>query len=108
MADQRLTPEGYDKEEEYFHRKNMELLENVRKQLDKARAAAAQAGQAKSHWMVCPKCGAKLKEVELSGVKVEQCAGCGGLFFDKGELELLTRRREGAGLAAALKGLFGG
>ena len=106
MADERITPEGYNKEEEYFYRKNRELLEKTRKQLDAARAAAATRGQDQPWWMVCPKCGGRLREVDLEGVKVDQCGGCGGLFFDKGEVELLAQARQSKGLASALKGLF--
>ena len=106
MADERITPEGYSKEEEYFYRKNKELLEKTRKKLDAERAAVAQRGQDQPYWMVCPKCGAKLQEVDLDGVKVDQCGGCGGIFFDKGEVELLTQGRQPKGFASALKGLF--
>ncbi|MEW6325249.1 MAG: zf-TFIIB domain-containing protein [Nitrospirota bacterium] len=107
MADERdrITPEGYNKEEEYFYRKNKELLEKTRKALDAERAAAARRAQDQPFWMVCPKCGAKLREIDLGGVKVDQCGGCGGLFFDKGEVELLTGQ-PAKGLGAVLKGLF--
>ncbi len=41
----------------------------------------------------CPKCYGDLVEVTLSGVLVDKCRGCRGIFFDDGELEefLLTR-----------------
>jgi len=106
MTQDRITPEGYNKEEEYFRRQNLELIEKTRKKLDAERAAAQQRGQSKPYWMICPKCGAKLQEVDLSGVKVDQCGGCGGLFFDKGEVELLAEGRQPKGLAASLKQLF--
>ena len=106
MADERLTPEGYNKEEEYFYRKNKELLEKTRRKLDAERATAQQRGQDQPYWMVCPKCGTKLTEVDLEGIKVDQCGGCGGLFFDKGEVELLVQGRQSKGFPAALKGLF--
>lgn len=106
MVDERLKPEGYDKEEEYFYRKNKELIEQTRKKLDAARTVAAKQGEGKPYWMICPKCGASLAEVDLDGVKVDQCGGCGGLFFDKGEVELLSQGRQSKGFGAALKGLF--
>jgi hypothetical protein len=106
MVDERLKPEGYDKEEEYFYRKNKELIEQTRKKLDADRAAAAQQGQGKPYWMVCPKCGAPLTEVDLAGVKVDQCGGCDGLFFDKGEVELLAQGKQPKGFSAALTALF--
>lgn len=91
MVNERLTPEGYDKEEEYFHRKNQELIEKSRKKLDAEREAARQREQNKSHWMVCPKCGMALREIDLKGIKVDRCDGCGGIFLDKGEAALLIK-----------------
>ena len=45
--------------------------------------------------MKCPKCGNDLAEIELHGVKVDQCANCGGVFFDKGELDQLEHHDTG-------------
>jgi acetyl-CoA carboxylase beta subunit len=103
MVNERLTPEGYDKEEEYFHRKNQELIEKSRKKLDAERAAARQREQHKAHWMVCPKCGATLREVDLKGVKVDRCVGCGGLFLDKGEAALLIKESRPSAMTEELK-----
>jgi hypothetical protein len=103
MVSERLTPEGYDKEEEYFHRKNQELIEKSRKKLDAERAAAQQREQHKAHWMVCPKCGGALREVELKGVKVDRCGGCGGLFLDKGEAALLIKGSQPSAMTEELK-----
>ena len=102
MADDRITPEGYNKEEEYFYRKNRELIEKTRKQLDAERAAARQREQKKAHWMVCPKCGASMREVNLKGIKVDQCGGCGGIFMDKGEISLLIKVRKPGGVTDAI------
>jgi hypothetical protein len=32
-----------------------------------------------------------LKEIELHGVKVDQCANCGGIFLDAGEVEQISK-----------------
>jgi Zn-finger nucleic acid-binding protein len=37
----------------------------------------------------CPKCGSAMTSQERSGVVVEQCTGCRGVFLDRGELEAL-------------------
>jgi hypothetical protein len=37
----------------------------------------------------CPKCGGKMRRYERSGIVVEQCEGCRGIFLDYGELERL-------------------
>lgn len=37
----------------------------------------------------CPKCASAMRPVERSGVVVDVCTGCRGLFLDRGELERL-------------------
>ena len=34
-----------------------------------------------------------MTEVAIEDVKVDRCAGCGGVFLDKGELAMLTHSR---------------
>lgn len=41
--------------------------------------------------MQCPKCGAPMQSFNRSGVQIEQCGGCRGIFLDYGELEALSR-----------------
>lgn len=41
--------------------------------------------------MQCPKCHAPMHTFDRSGVQIEQCSGCRGIFLDYGELEALTR-----------------
>jgi uncharacterized protein len=48
--------------------------------------------------LICPKCQGLMRNYERSGVTVDQCSDCRGIFLDRGELEHLGRRR--AGLAA--------
>lgn len=38
----------------------------------------------------CPKCEASMRSYERSGVTLERCSECGGIFLDRGELERLT------------------
>ena len=94
---------GYDKEEEYFHRKNQELLAKKRAELDAQRQSQESAQLRELHWMRCPKCGQQMAEEERSGIKVDVCGGCGGVFFDAGELDLLVAAEEPAGLLASLR-----
>lgn len=48
--------------------------------------------------MNCPLCGEKLEPVERSGVEIEICTGCKGVWLDRGELnKLLALGTEGAG-----------
>ncbi len=39
--------------------------------------------------ILCPKCQAPMRSYERSGVTVDQCTQCNGLFLDRGELEKL-------------------
>jgi uncharacterized protein len=39
--------------------------------------------------LLCPKCRAPMTTIERSGVTIERCAECGGVFLDRGELERL-------------------
>ncbi|HEX2832410.1 MAG TPA: zf-TFIIB domain-containing protein [Thermoanaerobaculia bacterium] len=91
--------DGFDKpsraEDEYFVRQELErrkkwAQEQSAKIADEERERIKQA-----HWMKCPKCGMDLQEIELHGVKVDQCAHCGGVFLDKGELEQLEKHEDG-------------
>ncbi|MGW4165059.1 TFIIB-type zinc ribbon-containing protein [Streptomyces sp. NPDC004788] len=41
--------------------------------------------------MQCPKCHAPMHTYNRSGVQIEQCSGCRGIFLDYGELEALTQ-----------------
>jgi Zn-finger nucleic acid-binding protein len=37
----------------------------------------------------CPKCLVTMQKVERSGVVIDRCRDCGGLFLDHGELQAL-------------------
>ncbi|MBN0045507.1 zf-TFIIB domain-containing protein [Streptomyces actuosus] len=41
--------------------------------------------------MQCPKCHAPMHTFTRTGVQIEQCSNCRGIFLDYGELEALTR-----------------
>lgn len=38
----------------------------------------------------CPKCDAPMRMYERSGVHVDRCTECGGIFLDRGELDRLV------------------
>ncbi|MDM7917096.1 MAG: zf-TFIIB domain-containing protein, partial [Candidatus Eisenbacteria bacterium] len=60
-----------------------------RKELDRERIDREEESQGEGFWMICPKCGDHLEEVESDGVKIDRCEGCGGIYLDRGELEML-------------------
>lgn len=39
--------------------------------------------------MTCPKCHGRMRQFERSGVHIDQCTECRGIFLDRGELEHL-------------------
>ena len=96
---------GSSKEEEYFYRINKELIDKKRREF-----SAQQSGEALEnrdpHWMKCPKCGKEMAEVELAGIKIDQCGGCRGIYFDHGELEILMESQEPKGFFGAMERLL--
>jgi uncharacterized protein len=94
---------GYDKEEEYFYRKNQEMLAKKRTELDEQRKAQEAAQLREVHWMRCPKCGQQMAEEDRAGIKIDRCSGCGGVFFDAGELDLLLKAEGQSGFLSSLR-----
>ena len=44
-----------------------------------------------NQYFQCPKCRGAMRTYNRSGVQIEQCDNCRGIFLDYGELEALTR-----------------
>ena len=78
---------GKNLEEEYFHRKDQEAIQKLREKI----RVAAQAKEAGSSSMKCPRCDGTLKEVMIEHVAIDTCDKCAGTWLDSGELEQLTR-----------------
>lgn len=76
-------------EEEYFRKEELERIKRMRQKLDEERRARMREQERQSHWMRCPKCGAKMEEVLFRHVMVDRCTECGYVGFDHGELDLL-------------------
>src|SRR5262245_57449045 len=73
-------------EDEYFARRDRELLEKLRGTKeedieDTLRRVAL---------MRCPKCGVSLDARRMHGVSVEHCPKCDGIWLDHGELEAIA------------------
>ena len=68
-------------EDRFFAERDRELL--ARLHSHKERAAAA---------LSCPRCAKPLAAVSYQDVTVDQCPACGGVWFDRGELEALAPR----------------
>jgi len=94
-------------EEEYFARREAELL---RQQRETAQLAATER-ERRSHFMKCPKCGFDLITGEWHGIQIDQCTHCHGIWFDAGEAETLLKHPEpnliGRVFRAVMRGVAG-
>jgi hypothetical protein len=63
-------------EDEYFARENAELIKRLRAERDAERATATATA---------------LVEREYHHVRIDECPTCGGVWLDKGELQILQR-----------------
>ena len=72
-------------EDEYFVKRDAELIKERRARLDEERKQLERS----SHYNKCPRCGNDLSEHDHKGVKIDQCDSCGGMWLDKGELEIV-------------------
>ncbi|MBK6488744.1 MAG: zf-TFIIB domain-containing protein [Gemmatimonadetes bacterium] len=72
-------------EDEYFVKKDAELIKKQRAHLAAKRAKV----ERQSHFMKCPKCGHDLTETDFHQIKIDRCTTCHGVWFDAGEVEML-------------------
>ena len=90
-----MTEKPSRNEDEYFAKRDAELL---RQQRAAAEQAAGEA-ERRTHYMKCPKCGYNLLTHDWHGVQIDQCTHCHGIWFDAGEAESLVTDKD--------PGLFG-
>ena len=81
-----LDERGRALENEYFHRKEQELLEKLK--------AKVQSDETRSLELKCPKCDGTLHAADFEGIKVDICDKCHGVWFDAGELSQITQKDE--------------
>ena len=81
-----LEDRGRALENEYFHRKEQELIEKMKAKLG---AENAQASDAQ-----CPKCDGKLVETAYENIKIDVCDSCTGVWLDAGELAQIVHHEE--------------
>ncbi len=88
-----LEDRGQALENEYFHRKEQELIEKMRAKLA--------SEETKDLGLACPKCDGTLQETTFENIKIDVCDKCGGVWFDAGELaQVVDKEKDG--------GWFGG
>lgn len=91
-------------EEEYFARREAELVRQRRETAEEAVAAEKR----RAHYMKCPKCGYDLVTGTFENVEIDQCTHCHGIWFDAGEAESLVQRDEHGPIGSVLRRLLGG
>jgi uncharacterized protein len=99
-------------EDEWFAKHERDLIEDLRRErLRREQRIAEELQKAEAtrrkelHWMKCPECGSQMKEEPVyHKVLIDRCTLCGGLFFDRGELEeiLLSSEKERGGFRIGL------
>jgi hypothetical protein len=60
-----------------------------RQELDRERSDREAEYGDETFWLICPKCGDHLEEIDAEDVKLERCEGCGGTYLDSGEVAML-------------------
>jgi len=60
--------------------------------------ASGQTPASASTAICCPRCGCPMTTYERSGVVLDQCRECRGIYLDRGELEKLVEAEGGAWL----------
>ncbi len=86
-AARELPYEDYDDESGFLS--PLGDLNQRRLDLDRERADRELELGDEPFWMVCAKCGEHLSEHEFDNIKIERCDSCGGVWIDKGEVDLL-------------------
>jgi ribosomal protein L31 len=83
-------------ENEYFRRKEAELIEKMRGHLA--------IENAKSIDLECPKCDGTLMEADFQNIKIDVCNKCHGVWFDAGELAQVIEHDKDGGWFGRLFG----
>ena len=84
-----LEDRGQALENEYFRRKEQELIEKMRSKITEE--------STKKLDLSCPKCDGTLHSTQMEGVTVDVCDKCSGVWLDAGELAQVVHRDEGKG-----------
>lgn len=91
-----MDERGKALENEYFRRKEQELLDKMREKVS--------AESAVDLHLECPKCDGNLYESDYEEVKIDVCNKCGGVWFDAGELAQVVEKNENSGWLSRLFG----
>jgi len=91
-----LDERGKALENEYFRRKDDEVIEKLRKKV--LSESSVDIG------LECPKCDGKLMETDYENIKIDVCDTCSGVWLDAGELAQVVDKNEDSGWLSRLFG----
>ena len=89
-------------EDEFFAKEDAEKKRRLAQEVTRQLAADERKRLRDLHFMHCPKCGLKMQEVRLRGMDVEVCFSCGGIFLDKGEIDVIAAPQQKGIMGAIL------
>jgi hypothetical protein len=90
-------------EEEWFAREDAEKKRRLALE-ERRRTSEEERERLRAlHHMRCPKCGMELSAVPFRGVEADLCFGCGGVFFDPGEVDRLSLPERAGVMEAILR-----
>lgn len=84
-----LDDRGKALENEYFRKKEKELIEKMKEKLAAENAVSLE--------LSCPKCDGTLIETDYEDIKIDVCDSCSGVWFDAGELAQVVDKNEDSG-----------
>lgn len=80
-----------EKEEEYYARMEYEKKKKLDEEKNKNLKAVDRNKLKALHYMMCPKCGMNLIEIDYRNIKIDKCSECEGIWLDAGELEPIIK-----------------
>lgn len=89
MSDVSMEDRARALENEFFRRRENELIEKMRARLASEGKESSQAA--------CPKCDGKLVETNYEDIKIDVCDTCHGVWLDAGELAHIMHKDENTG-----------
>ena len=84
-----LKERGSALENEYFHRKEKELIEKMKAKLEESETTDLE--------LQCPKCDGTLLETKYEHITIDVCSKCSGMWLDAGELAQVVDKNEDSG-----------
>lgn len=89
-------------EDDFFAKEDVEKKRRLAQQVARQTAEEEKRRLRDLHFMHCPKCGMKMESVRLREMSVETCFACGGVFLDKGEIDVIAAPQQKGIMGAIL------